>query len=71
MFITDIDKFIDTQLNFTKDYITRYKFNKNLKKETNLFIQYHQKIISQINWFIISNTSIRQHDYNKCNNIYC
>jgi len=46
MFINEIDKFIDIQFNFIKDYVTRYKFNKILKKDSVAFIQYYNKLIN-------------------------
>jgi len=50
MLISIIDKFIESQFNFLNDYISRYKFNKNLKKDTNDFIIYYNKFIETIDY---------------------
>ena len=43
MLITNIDKFIDIQFNLLNDYISRFKFNKSLKKDSNDFLKYFDK----------------------------
>ena len=50
MLITIIDTFIESQFNFLNDYISRYKFKKNLKKDTNEFVTYYDKFVGEINY---------------------
>ena len=50
MLITDIDKFIESQFNFLRDYISRYKFNKSLKKDISGFVSYYEKFINSIDY---------------------
>lgn len=50
MLITIIDTFIESQFNFFNDYISRYKFNKSLKKDTNDFVKYYNKFVDTLNY---------------------
>jgi len=50
MLITDIDTFIELQLNLLNDYIIKNKFNKNLKKDVEGFVIYYEKFINTINY---------------------
>ena len=43
MFITDIDKFIDTQFNFIREYVSKHKYDNN-------FISYYNKITNAIDY---------------------
>jgi len=55
MFINQLDKFIELEFNYTNDYISKNKFNKNLKKDINFFQQYFQKLINNIDYSKIFN----------------
>jgi hypothetical protein len=46
MLITDIDKFIENQLNLLREY----KFNKPIKKDISSFVSSYEKIINNINY---------------------
>jgi len=50
MLITNIDKFIDVQFNLLNDYISRFKFNKSLKKDSNDFLKYFDKFLNTIDY---------------------
>ena len=50
MFINQLDKFIELEFNYTNDYISKNKFDKNLKKDVIFFQTYYQKIINKINY---------------------
>jgi hypothetical protein len=50
MFINQLDKFIELEFNYTNDYISKNKFDKNLKKDINFFQTYYQKIINKIDY---------------------